>query len=731
MFNKNNDVIGIINLISKEANAFNERDKELINLLVPQAEMAMSAVEQIDTFQTLYNVSLLLTSSFGLQNVLNDITLNLKDIINADVVVLYLYDKEQDRFLEPPIWSGKIYDEEILKSKLNKDDHILREISGREKPHFADYAEDDSIMNRKFVEREQIKSSVGFALRVEKDLMGILFVNFREKHHFSLKDKKFIEMFASLSSVAINRVQLHKKKLWEEKLSDMGKFSAEMAHQIGNPLGIIKSTVENLLDKKEYTEDARLNRKLEKVLGSVSRANLIKDRILKPLSTCKKLEKVNIKRVIYESIRLLEDEGKLTQDFTLQLDINHLPELILCFSDIREVFLSLIRNSINAMPDGGILNIKAHFSNEKQNIGIIINDNGVGIPDDKVDMIFIPFETNTVGGTGLGLSMSYEIIKSYDGDINVQSKEGKGTTFTITLPLNEKTAGSEALGFIAKFFKQVVGFRPKTINLKETKSLFDEALDKALVPVNQAVKKIEEALENDFEKARSIFFRNGEEVSIVEGKMLIGKDYVVNDNVDIVDEIKDQLSGASVTIFQVIGGQAVRISTTVLGKDGKRAFNTVVSRPVYEKTVKERSPFVGHAKVLEEWMMTRYEPIYNNENEIIGLLYMGVPDNDSQIIDKLKKSVSKIKFGNNGYVFIIYDNEDGSVLYHPDFLHDVDFMDFEFYKSEISNKRSWMDAEYECDRGINREIIHYHEFQKWLICAACPKDEVLSVLKGE
>jgi signal transduction histidine kinase len=102
--------------------------------------------------------------------------------------------------------------------------------------------------------------------------------------------------------------------------------------------------------------------------------------------------------------------------------------------NLQQVFLNLFLNALQAMPDGGTLNVRAYA--EKESLIVIVRDSGVGIPKEHINSIFDPFfTTKEIGkGTGLGLSVTYGIIQKHQGAISVESEVGKGTSFTIELP---------------------------------------------------------------------------------------------------------------------------------------------------------------------------------------------------------------------------------------------------------------------------------------------------------
>ena len=113
---------------------------------------------------------------------------------------------------------------------------------------------------------------------------------------------------------------------------------------------------------------------------------------------------------------------------------------------LQQVFTNLILNAVQAMPEGGTLTIDSRMSEDLKAVKISFTDTGVGIPEENLDKIFEPFFTSKkVGeGTGLGLSVSYGLIKNHGGEIKVKSKENQGTTFTVILPIPGEKVTSES-----------------------------------------------------------------------------------------------------------------------------------------------------------------------------------------------------------------------------------------------------------------------------------------------
>jgi two-component system NtrC family sensor kinase len=143
---------------------------------------------------------------------------------------------------------------------------------------------------------------------------------------------------------------------------------------------------------------------------------------------------VNINAVVEEALSLLANQIAL-QEITLEKRFDQLPPIMADPMQLRQVFLNIILNACEAMNNAGVLTVTTSLANKrKKAVRVEIADSGVGIDEKDLPKIFDPFFTSKEKGTGLGLSVVYGIINSHQGTIEVDSKAGKGTTITITLP---------------------------------------------------------------------------------------------------------------------------------------------------------------------------------------------------------------------------------------------------------------------------------------------------------
>lgn len=227
-----------------------------------------------------------------------------------------------------------------------------------------------------------------------------------------------------------------------EKLASIGRLSAELAHEINNPLDGIKNCLTVI--KNEFEDPQRKKRYLELIDEALYDIECAVRNLLDYAKRHEPVwEEVDINGVLERTIIMADYKLQKTgAEVKTNFDSN-LPPVIGDSHQLQEVFFNIILNAVDAMPKGGRLTI------ESKKIGnfadIKITDTGVGIRQEDLANIFHPFyTTKPLGeGTGLGLSVSLEIVKKHDGDISVFSEVGKGTVFSITLPIAMNKSNTE------------------------------------------------------------------------------------------------------------------------------------------------------------------------------------------------------------------------------------------------------------------------------------------------
>ena len=217
-----------------------------------------------------------------------------------------------------------------------------------------------------------------------------------------------------------------------EKLAALGQLSAGMAHEINNPLFVISGRLDMLKDE-ELNQKVKDN--LALIESQTDRIRKLVDRILKfSRKSTPTLEPININEII-ELVLPLVHYNKLP---AVKVDIEkafeeNMPQVKGDLHQLQEVFLNILINAYQSMPNGGVIKIiTSNFKNLYAQIQII--DSGIGIPAHRLKDIFMPFFSTKSEGTGLGLSICHNIIKNHNGSIDLESQINKGSIFTIKLP---------------------------------------------------------------------------------------------------------------------------------------------------------------------------------------------------------------------------------------------------------------------------------------------------------
>jgi len=237
-----------------------------------------------------------------------------------------------------------------------------------------------------------------------------------------------------LAEINVRLQTMQGQLIQSEKLAAVGQLTAGIVHDVKNPLAVIKGLAEVLQDDATITDETR--HELQVIRESAEKANRIVSDLLKfARQSQPEMESHDLRETVEASVRLTT---YLIREARIQL-VKEIPEKMMLVTydpqQIEQVLINLIHNAIHAMPNRGTL--KVCLDQADGAAAIAIEDTGTGISPENLKRIFDPFFTTKPEGvgTGLGLSVSYGIIASHKGRIEVESEEGKGTKFTIYLPV--------------------------------------------------------------------------------------------------------------------------------------------------------------------------------------------------------------------------------------------------------------------------------------------------------
>ncbi|MEI7816726.1 MAG: ATP-binding protein, partial [Desulfuromonadales bacterium] len=265
------------------------------------------------------------------------------------------------------------------------------------------------------------------------------------KHRLIERENEILRLNQILEEkVAERTAQLNEKDQWllvaqheliqAERLVGIGILASGVAHEINNPLAIIRGNAE-LLEMSTRLNDSDQS-EVETIIRQVGRVERIVSNLLTFAGTKKIVVRPFLLEALIDSIldqighQISMDSYRIARQYRMNTD-----DTIEGDEDqLRQVFTNLLVNSLQAMETGGTLTISTSMDRQAECCSISICDSGIGISPDVMKKLFTPFFTTKQKGTGLGLAVSYGIIKDHGGDIHVESEEGRGAEFTVVLP---------------------------------------------------------------------------------------------------------------------------------------------------------------------------------------------------------------------------------------------------------------------------------------------------------
>jgi two-component system NtrC family sensor kinase len=254
-------------------------------------------------------------------------------------------------------------------------------------------------------------------------------------------------LYDELKTLLREREQAQAQLIHAEKMAALGRLSASIAHEINNPLQAMQTYL--TLAQEELGSDQRpeeMNRYLGTVGNEIERIAAIVRRMRDFYRPAREELQPTYLHAVLESVLELTSKQLQHSNVTVQRTwTDYLPEIQANPDHLKQVFLNLVLNSIDAMRAGGVLRISTAMdrmlvSNNQQPLPAVrieFSDTGEGIPPEVLPRLFEPFFTTKERGSGLGLSVSYGIIQAHNGQIKVESHTGLGTTFTILLPVEQ------------------------------------------------------------------------------------------------------------------------------------------------------------------------------------------------------------------------------------------------------------------------------------------------------
>jgi signal transduction histidine kinase len=445
---------GVLNVDSDRANAFRPEDQELLEELAIQSARVIHNTwlyEQLRLkarlFESLISVSQTINSTLNVDDALKVITREACVLMEARMSSLLLLDESGEWLeLQASFGAGPDY---IRKPHLSVAESLLGIVVRRQKPlQVEDVQTSSRYQSVELARHEGLVSLLSVPLVFGGEPIGALNVYTGEPHSFSNEEIRILSALADLSAIAIEKARLYERVVdveeqlrQNEKLSALGLLAAEVAHEIRNPLTVMKMLYHSL-DLQFPAADPRAQDH-EIIRKKMDHLNRIVEQILDFARTTEpKPMPVNLNQLI-EDLGLLI-RHKLTNQH-IQWSRKLEPDLPLAMADatqIEQAMLNLTLNAVEAMPDGGKLTLTTRSlrlprsSPAPTHVSIQFKDTGQGMTEEQRRRAFSSvLSTSKAKGTGLGLAIVGRVVETHRGRLKIRSRPGHGTTITITLPL--------------------------------------------------------------------------------------------------------------------------------------------------------------------------------------------------------------------------------------------------------------------------------------------------------
>ncbi len=447
--------IGVVEAMNWGNKLFNENDLYLLNTLAGSAAAAIEnarlyeeVTQRLTETRLLQEVILAAASSLDFDHIVTHVLQTIHRTLQPYSLSLAFPDPQEEYLLvHPSIIGVTASSEEELRIPMHNSVSGQVFLTGQPALIHDTYA----IPNYyKFPTAAEMCSELAVPVQIDGQTVAVLNVEHTQPNAFTEQDLRLYESIAAQLGIALKNARLYaaereQRRLVEqtseqlihsEKLAATGRLAAALAHELNNPLQTIHSSLEMMLlfavdpeQQREYIQMA--DEEVQRLISLVTR---ILEFARKPKRTPRPT-KINtvVDRVFSLAQKYLQHRNILVER-NVPAD---LPAVLVDDGELAQVFMNLVLNAVDAMDTNGLLRVEASLAQDGR-VAISFTDNGHGILPEHLARLFEPFFTTKEKGAGMGLNVSYDLIKQYNGDITVTSQVGQGSTFTVWLHTTER-----------------------------------------------------------------------------------------------------------------------------------------------------------------------------------------------------------------------------------------------------------------------------------------------------
>jgi signal transduction histidine kinase len=432
--------------ISKLGHAFNQ-----MALTLKQREVSLSRGNK-DLF-TLHTAGLDLMESLQLETLLVKIAGRAEDLVKADTLSIGVLDSTRKMIRYLGVFGSRVKMLKDMDMPLESGG-IYNWIASYGTPLLIQDAQSDFRLDSALMKSLGIKCIMTAPLWSSNKMTGLLTaVNKKDGTSFDKHDLRLFTVFSNLAGAALQNASLYtdlsgkmnelrtaqEQLVHSTKMAAIGELAANIAHEVNNPLTSVLGYTTHLMKTLDLPASPK------KILRMMEQETLRVRKIIRNLldfsrQKNSRMHPTDILQPLRETVAFVQGAAQ-SSSVTIHEEYNGSPVIVnMDPNEMKQVFINIINNALQAMPQGGDLRIRLHPVGEHEAM-IEFADTGVGISPENLQKIFEPFFSTKEDrdGTGLGLSISYRIVQHHGGRIDVVSEPGKGTIFRIVLPLYQKT----------------------------------------------------------------------------------------------------------------------------------------------------------------------------------------------------------------------------------------------------------------------------------------------------
>lgn len=445
-------VIGVINVDSTRKGAFTEDDERLLTAVAEQSAKVIETArlhEALKSYssqmEAVFEIGRRLASPVPVESVLSLVVEEGRRLLGVDVCAFVELEPGDPPTLAMRAQAGATGSWQELPQLRARDSLLASVVRQRAAVSIHDLRNRAPFWGGHLPKDEDYRSLLGVPVVYQDEMLGVLVVLTGLPRQFNEFERNLLQLLADQAAASISSARRQDRMLSleetlhrAERFSLLGTMAAELAHEIRNPVTIINLLLDSIAEQS--AENPTVSGDLAIVREKVDRIARIVDQALDVARNREpEFEPVSINALVEDALlflhyklakRRVEASARLTPD---------LPQVEAVRGHLQQVLLNVLMNALEAAPAGtGKIAVRTEREYREELgdcIALSVSDNGPGIPRAEADSLFEPFFTTRPGGTGLGLFISRKLIAGHGGDIEFRSRPGRGSTFTVLIPL--------------------------------------------------------------------------------------------------------------------------------------------------------------------------------------------------------------------------------------------------------------------------------------------------------